>query len=159
MYQIHLWVTSWESFDKIHHVVMLNYCIISIWSELSILQIDLVCHIRLGISFLKVSVGIFRWLTLPFYAVLEEYLTIQTSQRCWYLHLLPKTFIRVISKIFPSLIGSTTFVRLPGFVRLQVLTFSTLLVMESKPSLLLSGCFSFIKSQSPDFFSSLYWKV
>ena len=81
--EIHLWVISWDFFDKIHYVVMLSYCIISIWLELLILQIDLVCHIRLGISFLKVFVGVFHWLTLPFYAVLGEYLIIQTSQQCY----------------------------------------------------------------------------
>ena len=57
--KIHLWVTSWESYDKIHYVVILNCYVIFTRLELSMLWIDLICHIRLSISILKGSVDVF----------------------------------------------------------------------------------------------------
>ncbi len=66
--KIHLWVTSWESYDKIHCIIILNCYIIFIRLKLSMLWIDLICHIHLSISILKVSVGVFcDWLFCLFY--------------------------------------------------------------------------------------------
>src|SRR6266540_7460497 len=53
---------------------------------------------------------------------LGEYLTIQISQRCC-CNFPSKLSIRVISKIFPSLIGSITFVRLLSILSLSPVLF------------------------------------